>query len=86
MRATTRAACLEHLTSPILIEITPHAFVLTSPQNRMVKYGIPKSKVVTPQNILGWVDHLGHKNWVTTEHLRAFVSVASQHLGLRIHR
>lgn len=39
-------------------------------------YHIEKSRCDTHAKILGWVQHLSHKNWVTTKILGDFVSIA----------
>jgi transcriptional regulator with XRE-family HTH domain len=64
---------------------TDDAFVLVNRDHDGMEYTILKERVRRAEDILGWVDHLGEKVWVTSEHLLMFVTLTSAHLGLRIH-
>ena len=48
-------------------------------------YDIELSHCCTPEAILGWVDHLSSKNWVTKEMIQEFISCAAYHHGIKIH-
>ena len=41
--------------------------------NYSYEYDIELSRIVTPQDIIGWVLHLSEKNWMTKERLRNFI-------------
>ena len=49
------------------------------------RYGVPLDRVSKPEAILGCVDHLAGKCWMTVEMLRSFVQTAAHHHGLKIH-
>ena len=39
----------------------------------------------TPEAILGWVDHLSDKTWITREYIQLFVQFATGHHGIQIY-
>jgi len=84
MNAALFDAYFKHSPCTPLLEETDSAFVLTSRENKLVRYGIPKKKITTPESILRCIDHLAPKNWITTAHLRAFIAAASKYLGVEI--
>lgn len=45
-------------------------------------YHIEKSRCDSHAKICGWIQHLGQKNWVTSELLVEFVNVAQDAAGL----
>ena len=64
---------------------TDDAFILVARDHDNFEYTVPKDNVQTAENILGWVEHLGEKVWVTRDHLGLFVALTSHYLGLKIH-
>ncbi len=49
------------------------------------EYPIALRRCATPEAILGWVDHLLDKTWMTTDVIQQFIGYATQHHGIRIH-
>jgi len=52
----------------------------------MSDYRIPLSKCNTHEKIVGWVDHLAAKRWITPLVIRQFIRAACGHHGLEGHR
>lgn len=50
-----------------------------------ITYDIPLKQCETAEEILGWVWQLSEKTWLTTEVLRRFVAISTQHAGVNIH-
>ena len=48
-------------------------------------YDIDLDRIKTPANILGWIDHLSSKPWVTRAMIKTFISFAAGHLKIKIH-
>ena len=46
-------------------------------------YPIEHERMNSGPKVLGWIHHLCGKNWITREHLRAFV-LASESLGVKV--
>ena len=61
------------------------AFILVDRDHSSHEYTVRKDSVQSAENILGWIDHLAEKSWVTREHLHLFVGLSSHHLGIKIH-
>ena len=53
--------------------------------NVKYEYPIPLDRCKNARDILGWVDQLGEKTWVTKELLLNFIRVAVSHVGIEIH-
>lgn len=49
------------------------------------EYPVHFSRCSTPEALLGWVYHLGEKNWMTASLMRRFVFHASKHHGFELH-
>ena len=49
------------------------------------EYPIALRRCATPEAILGWVDHLSSKTWITNGVIRRFILLATQHHGITIH-
>jgi len=45
---------------------------------------VPVDQCETPKQILDWVQQLGPKTWVTTEHINAFIREAADYHGILI--
>ncbi len=50
------------------------------------EYNIPLKECDTAPKILGWVQHLCEKDWITTEALGRFISLAADNHGIEIIR
>jgi hypothetical protein len=72
-------------TTDSYVRETEDLFILLDRQHDFYEYPISKERVRTPEHILGWVEHLSEKGWVTRDHLKVFVACASRHLRLAIH-
>lgn len=49
------------------------------------EYNIPLQKCTTSTQILGWVQHLSEKTWLTNDVLRRFVTLATATAGIDLH-
>jgi len=47
-------------------------------------YCIALTRCNTPEKILGWLNQLCHKNWMTAERLCYFARVAFEQLGIKL--
>ena len=48
------------------------------------EYNINLSRCDTPAKILGWVQHLCEKTWITRELIERFISLATRHNKIKI--
>ena len=48
-------------------------------------YYVEWDRVTSPRDVLGWVDHLSAKSWVTKGMLQRFLNLCADHLGVSIH-
>lgn len=49
------------------------------------EYVIELNRCSTPEEILGWVEHLCSKGWITLKVIRRFVNLASNAHNIAIH-
>ena len=61
------------------------AFIVSARDHDGYEYTVLKERVESAEDILGWVDHLATKAWVTREHIRVFIGLTSRYLKLKIH-
>ena len=47
-------------------------------------YRIELSRCNTPGKILGWVNQLSGKNWMTTDRMNLFIQVAFSQIGIEV--
>jgi hypothetical protein len=47
------------------------------------EYCVPLSRCSTPEAILGWVQHLAEKTWITVPVIERFIQLATQHHGIK---
>ena len=55
------------------------------PRSNSGPYTILASRITNPEMVVRWVNHLSEKNWVTTKHLRDFVSICAEILEFSLH-
>lgn len=55
------------------------------PEDGGFGYCIPWGRIDTPVKILGWIDHLLEKNWVTKDHIDYLITRATKRVNLEIH-
>lgn len=42
------------------------------------EYDIERSRMDSPEKLLGWIRHLSQKGWVTTDHIHALIDAARE--------
>lgn len=52
--------------------------------NTTGEYCIELDRCNTPEKLLGWVQHLCEKTWMTTDILARFIEVASKENGIKL--
>lgn len=52
--------------------------------NVVYYYEVDLDRIKTTENLLGWVEHLCAKNWMTTELMREFVLLVCEIKGWKI--
>ena len=62
------------------VQLCDDEIVLNVPRR---PYHIALERCNSPEKILGWTEHLGHKTWITKNHLIRFEQLAFEQLGVK---
>lgn len=58
------------------IRLDDDCIILTHKLHPLMQYEIERNQLNTPEQILGWGEHLSRKNWVNKEILMDFLHIA----------
>jgi transcriptional regulator with XRE-family HTH domain len=67
------------------VKETDTGFILICRDHDTYDYEIPKSNLKDAEDILGWLDHITEKTWITREHINHFITLSTSYLKLHIH-
>lgn len=69
------------------VQVKDGCIVLNAtPDNTLANYNIELNRCDTPAKLLGWIQHLTEKSWLTMGMLDRFVSRASHENGIEVQR
>jgi hypothetical protein len=47
------------------------------------RYDIVRSRINSPEKLLGWIRHLSKKGWITTDHIHVLIDAARE-MGVNV--